>query len=86
MFYFPVKQEATIIWVNELQDAASMNWNNEGTCYADNPDVNACTVRKKMNNANACTFNDPTNYFYNKFDTIRVRQTSMPISPHIHGL
>jgi len=86
MFYLPVGQSVTIIWINDI-DTTGLNWD-EDDCY--DPDSNDadCSVDARMStdkDSSGCTFNNPT---YLGFPTkkVRVSKTKVPISPHIHGL
>jgi hypothetical protein len=84
MFYFKVKQEATIMWVNNVY-MANLQWVDEG-CYAGDSADDECTIKKKQANHEECAFHDPTSALLNKLNDHRLRKQSIPLSPHIHGL
>jgi hypothetical protein len=84
MFYFAVKQEATIIWVNAI-NATGLNWI-ESSCYNSSSADHDCTTTTKPAERGSCSYFSPTDYQSDQLGTFRVRQTAVPISPHIHGL
>jgi hypothetical protein len=88
MFYLPVDEEVTIIWINNIT-SEGLAWTEEG-CYNSTSNSSDCMIDAKIPQFNrpqteGCTFNQPTNY---SFPTrkVRVNKTQVPISPHIHGL
>ncbi len=83
MFYFPVGQEADIIFVNDINTKV-VNWT-ETDCYASDSDDRFCTVTTKEIDE-GCSYNLPTDYSIAKTGKHRLDADAVPISPHIHGL
>lgn len=88
MFYLPVDEEITIIWVNNITSNGTV-WD-ESECYSsDSLDedcmIDAKITRPYMPQTEGCTFNKPTDYGYST-RKVRVNKNQVPISPHIHGL
>ena len=83
MFYFPVGQAATILFVNDI-DPETVNWV-PANCYDADSDDLACTVTRREAKE-GCTYYHPTDYQANSTSKYRVNNKSIPISPHIHGL
>lgn len=84
MFYFLVGQPATIIWVNAI-NSSGLNWI-ESSCYDPESSDHDCTTTTKPEERGSCSYFSPTDYQSEQRGIFRVRQTAVPISPHIHGL
>lgn len=84
LFKFEVKEEATIIYVNDIQPE-TVNWVQDA-CYDPENSLDAtCTVTQKET-SDKCTYYQPTDYVLQNTLRHRINQSSVPISPHIHGL
>jgi hypothetical protein len=71
------------MFINDIK-TETVNWV-ESDCYHPDSDDSVCTVTQKEE-SDKCTYFHPTDYVLQNTLKHRVNRSSVPISPHIHGL
>jgi hypothetical protein len=82
MFLVNRKEKITIIWVNNIVVTNDIKWD-DTDCYR--ADANCRVTMKPKDQPNYCTDIDPTAYT-RTYQQLLISKSSVPVSPHIHGL